>query len=53
VVGLRLRRPEPAPESRRIYGRFEDIVFDDVWIAKVKANLAAHGMTLEDWLTER
>ncbi len=41
-------RPRPKPESKKVYGTFEDIVLDDVLIAKMMANMAAHGMTLED-----
>jgi phosphate starvation-inducible PhoH-like protein len=40
--------PEPAPENRKVYGAYGDFVFDDNAIAAMWANLAAHGMTLED-----
>jgi Protein of unknown function (DUF559) len=40
--------PEPAPETRKVYGVYGDIVFDDIAIAAMWANLAANGMTLED-----
>jgi uncharacterized membrane protein len=39
---------EPAPETRKIYGSYGDIIFDDVAVAGMWANLAANGMTLED-----
>jgi hypothetical protein len=44
---LKVHQPEPEPVNR-VHAVFEDIVFDDVLIAKMMANLASHGMTLED-----
>jgi hypothetical protein len=44
---LKIHQPEPEPVNK-VHAVFEDIVFDDVLIAKMMANLASHGMTLED-----
>lgn len=52
-VRLKLHRPGPQTKSKRVYAIYEDIVFDDDLIAKMMANLAAHGLTLEDlWPTQ-
>jgi Protein of unknown function (DUF559) len=45
--------PEPAPETRKVNGVYGDFVFDDIAIAAMRANLAANGMTPEDWLTPK
>jgi hypothetical protein len=50
---LKVHRPEPEPKPKRMLDRDEvpsigDVVFTEGLIAKMFANLAAHGMTLRD-----
>jgi hypothetical protein len=45
AVTLKVRHPDPEPEALSVV---DDIEFDETLIAKMFANLAAHGMTLQD-----
>ena len=44
-VKLKVHQPEPEKKPHPV---FDDIEFDDVLIAKMMANIAANGMTLDD-----
>lgn len=45
---LKVHQPEPEPAPKKVYGTYEDIVFDEDLLAKMMANMNAHSMTLED-----
>jgi hypothetical protein len=45
LVKLRLQQPE---EEKKVHAVVDDFDFDETLIAKMFANLAAHGMTLQD-----
>ena len=42
---LKVHMPEPA---KTVHAVFDDIEFDDALIAKMMANIAANGLTLDD-----
>jgi hypothetical protein len=46
-VKLKVHEPEPEPETDGVLTA-DEIVFDEELIAKMFANLAAHGLTLKD-----
>jgi hypothetical protein len=45
---LGARQPEAEPAAKKVYGTYEEIVIDDELIARMMANMAAAGMTLDD-----
>ena len=45
AVKLKVHQPEPEKKPHAV---FDDIEFDDVLIARMMANIAANGMTLDD-----
>jgi hypothetical protein len=45
---MRLHQPALEPAPKKVFGAYEDIVFDDELLAKMMANMAFHGMTLEN-----
>ena len=47
VLGPKLKVHVPEP-AKTVHAVFDDIEFDDALIAKMMANIAANGMSLED-----